>query len=57
MGPADIDRRDLPAFVADLFAAHDTGPIAAPITLAQDLILGAVDYARSLGFDPHPDFY
>jgi hypothetical protein len=21
------------------------------------LILGAVDYARTLGFDPHPDFY
>jgi hypothetical protein len=55
--PSIIDRRDLPAFVAEFFAAYDTAPIAAPITLAQDLILGAVDYAQTLGFDPHPDFY
>src|SRR5437867_2121742 len=32
-------------------------PLPAPITLAQDLILGAVDYAAALGFDPHRDFY
>src|SRR6266545_3383774 len=57
--PADWidDRRDLPAFVADFFAAYDTGPLAAPLTLAQDLILGAVNYAAALGFDPHRDFY
>jgi hypothetical protein len=52
--PSIVDRRDLPAFVADFFAAYNTGPLAAPITLAQDLILGAVDYAATLGFDPHP---
>lgn len=55
--PSIVDRRDLPEFVADFFTAYHTDPLAAPITLAQDLILGAVDYAASLGFDPHRDFY
>ena len=52
-----LDRRDLPAFLADFFAAYHSDPLPAPLTLAQDLVLGAVDYARSLGFDPHRDFY
>ena len=55
--PSIVDRRDLAAFVADFFSAYDTGPLAAPITLAQDLILGAAAYAATLGFDPHRDFY
>lgn len=55
--PNMLDRRDLPAFLADFFAAYHTDPLPAPITLVQHLVLGAVDYARSLGFDPHPDFY
>ena len=55
--PTIINRRDLSAFVADFFTAYDTPPLTAPITLAQDLVLGAVDYARTLGLDPHPDFY
>ncbi len=55
--PSIVDRHDLAAYIADFLAAYDTAPLTAPITLAQDLILGAVDYARTLGFDPHPDFY
>jgi len=55
--PNILDRRELPAFLADFFAAYDIDPLPAPISLAQDLILGAVDYARGLGFDPHRDFY
>jgi len=55
--PNMLDRRDLPAFLTDFFSAYPTDPLPAPITLAQDLILGAVDYARNLGFDPHRDFY
>ncbi len=27
-----------------------------PIELARELVLGAADYARRLGFEPHPDF-
>src|SRR5215216_6159725 len=55
--PNMLDRRDLPAFLADFFAAYHADPLPAPLTLAQHLVLGAVDYARTLGFDPHPDFY
>lgn len=55
--PSIIDRHDLAAFVADFYAAYDTPPLAAPLALVQDLVFGAVDYARTLGLDPHPDFY
>lgn len=55
--PNILDRRNLPAFLTDFFRAYHTNPLPAPLTLAQDLILGAVDYAQYLGFDPHPDFY
>lgn len=55
--PNMLDRRDLAAFLADFFHAYPTDPLPAPLTLAQDLVLGAVDYAQSLGFDPHRDFY
>ena len=28
----------------------------APLELARHVVFGAADYARGLGFDPHPDF-
>jgi hypothetical protein len=31
-------------------------PVSVPIEVAQNLVLGAVEYARGLGFAPHPDF-
>jgi hypothetical protein len=53
IGPKSVDRRKLPEFVG--MVMH--GPfVAAPLELAQHLVLGAVDYARGLGFSPHPDF-
>jgi hypothetical protein len=55
--PSMVDRRELPAFLDDFFSAYDGDPLPAPIELAQDLVFGAVDYARSLGFDPHRDLY
>jgi hypothetical protein len=57
IAPNTIDRRDLAAFLADYFSSYDRGPLPAPIELAQHLVFGAVDYARTLGFDPHPDFH
>jgi hypothetical protein len=30
--------------------------MSAPIDLVRDLVLGAAEYARGLGFEPHPDF-
>lgn len=55
--PTMINRRDLPDFLDDFFAAYANEALPAPIELAQDLVFGAVDYARGLGFDPHRDFY
>ena len=55
--PSMIDRRELPGFLDDFFSAYANGALPAPIELVQDLVFGAVDYARSLGFDPHRDFY
>jgi hypothetical protein len=55
--PSILDRRDLAGFLADFFSAYDSEPLPAPIELAQNLVLGAVDYAQTLGFDPHRDFY
>jgi hypothetical protein len=55
--PSTIERRELSAFLADFFSAYGGRQLPAPIELAQNLVLGAVDYAQALGFDPHPDFY
>jgi hypothetical protein len=55
--PHMMDRRDLTAYLAHFFSAYESGPLPAPIELAQDLVLGAVEYAQTLGFDPNPDFY
>jgi hypothetical protein len=55
-GPSSMDRRKLPAFIGQFFGAYDTPPLAAPAELARDLVFGAVEYARALGFEPAPDF-
>lgn len=56
LGPRPMKQHRLPEFVRRYFAAFDGGPLAVPLELAQHLVLGAVDYARELGFEPHPDF-
>ncbi len=56
IGPERLRRRDLSSFVRTYFMAFPAPPIPAPIELAQHLVLGAVAYAESLGFSPHPDF-
>ena len=55
--PTIFDRRDISPFLTDFFSAYEDEPLAVPIELAQHLVLGAVDYAETLGFDPHGDFY
>jgi hypothetical protein len=55
--PHMMERRDLTAYLAHFFSAYEGEPLPAPIELAQNLVLGAVEYAQSLGFDPNPDFY
>lgn len=55
-GPRLMFRRDLNSFVEECFAAYPAPPLPAPLELARQLVYGAVDYAISLGFSPHPDF-
>jgi hypothetical protein len=56
LGPLVMDEPDLIAFRRQFFGAYDADPLAAPLELAQQLVFGAVDYARGLGFEPHSDF-
>ncbi|MEC3976564.1 helix-turn-helix domain-containing protein [Amycolatopsis sp. H20-H5] len=55
-GPEVMDDRELPKFVPHYFKAYDAAPLEAPIELAREVVLGAIDYARTLGFEPHEDF-
>ena len=56
IGPKTMERRKLPDFVSTLFRTFSRPPVAAPLDLARQVVFGAVDYARGLGFEPHPDF-
>jgi hypothetical protein len=55
-GPKTMDRRKLPDFLRHFFRAFSQPPVAAPLELARHAVFGAVDYARGLGLEPHPDF-
>jgi len=55
-GPRVMDGRALPAFTRRFFSAYQDPPLAAPAELARHLVFGAVEYARSLGFEPAPEF-
>ncbi|MGH3623850.1 MAG: hypothetical protein ACRDQ5_19005, partial [Sciscionella sp.] len=50
--------QDLPDFRGMFFSSFERmgEPVAAPLEMARHLVWGAVDYARTLGFKPHPDF-
>jgi hypothetical protein len=56
IGPHVIDRRKLPEFRFQMFRSYPGPPLEANLELAQNLVFGAVEYARGLGFEPHPDF-
>lgn len=53
--PRRVSERRLPDLVDRFFDSFDGPPVAAPIELARHLVWGAVEYARGLGFEPHPD--
>jgi hypothetical protein len=55
-GPQTMDRRKLHGFLFQTFRAYSGPPLEAPLGLAQQLVFGAIEYARGLGFEPHPDF-
>src|SRR5262249_35129571 len=57
LGPKTMNRRKLPDFNRMFFGVLSSlHPVPAPLDLARHIVFGAVDYARSLGFEPHPDF-
>ena len=58
LGPEIMNERDLPGFLATFYRGiqPDSPAIDAPLELVRHLVWGAVDYARELGFEPHPDF-
>jgi len=55
LGPQIVDERELRAFRDYLFTDYK-GWQEVPIELARHLVHGSVDYARTLGFEPHEDF-
>lgn len=56
IGPLVMDAGQCAEFTRHYFRAFDEPPQEAPLDLAQHLVYGAVDYARSLGFEPAADF-
>ena len=56
MGPKRMGRRELEALTRQFYAPWQSRGIAIPLELAQHLVLGAVEFARRLGFEPHRDF-
>lgn len=58
IGPRLMKDEDLPSFRRLFFGGFEEAgePLEAPVELARHLVFGAVDYARTLGFEPHPDY-
>jgi len=56
MGPKSVERRKLTSLRADLFRSYPGAPVEVPLALAQQIVFGAIGYARGLGLEPHEDF-
>ncbi len=56
VGPVPMGSGAIEDFSRKYFSVFDDPPVAVPIELAQAVVHGAVAYARTLGFEPHPDF-
>lgn len=56
IGPNIMTEEEFRSFVRRYFSSFDAPPVAVPMPLLQSLVLGAVEYADSLGLSPHPDF-
>ncbi len=55
-GPRVMSAGECADFTRQFFGAFDEPPLAAPLDLAQHLVFGAVDFARTLGLQPVADF-
>jgi hypothetical protein len=47
-----MDKRPAADFSSSFLPAYQARPIEAPLELAQQLVFGAVEYARALGSGP-----
>lgn len=56
IGPETVSDKRLTKLRYTVFAGYDDLAMSAPLELAQHLVFGAVEFARGLGFEPHPDF-
>jgi hypothetical protein len=56
IGPDTLDDHRLRRLTDKVFSGYETPPIPAPSELVRDLVFGAAEYARRLGFAPHSDF-
>jgi hypothetical protein len=54
--PRSMTRPALAQFRHEFFSGYPVAPLPAPLELAQHLVFGAIDYARSFGVEPHSDF-
>jgi hypothetical protein len=55
-GPRSMGRQQLNGFTEELFASWDEPPVQVPLELGRQIVYGAIEYARGLGFEPHSDF-
>jgi len=56
IGPEAVSNNVLRKLRYTVFAGYDELAVHAPLELVQHLVFGAVEFARGLGFEPHPDF-
>lgn len=56
IGPQEVSGAARNNLRFTVFTAYNEPGMHAPLELAQHLVFGAVDFARELGFEPHPDF-
>lgn len=55
-GPTSMSTSGLETFRSRFFRPYGSSGLAAPVELAQQLVFGAVEYARRLGLEPYRDF-
>ena len=53
IGPRLMSRSELCRFIDAVYEPYGGHYVEAPLDLARQLVFGAVDFARSLGFQPH----
>ncbi len=56
MGPKRMRTREFDAARLHHYEPWHSQGLAVPLEMGQHLVLGAVEFARELGFEPHPDF-